>query len=542
MKKSLIVSAALVAALALVSCSKESADSIALPEGKIVSFTLDVPGERDIADMDSEDVKISFGNLDIVNNKIPVYWNSGDAFRLFTCLSEDKYQITFDGEPSKATNIAITPNDVTDCGNFTTTADKVKIATFSGVIPSDAQSTTEGMAIFPAGAYKEGSARIAAAKNSGLVKGYIGCTTQIPAEQDGTGIKYLIATSRLKGGAFSKFAFSTNMVKISIPEDLGVDKVVLSAPTDYAKALGGSQISLYYYFGNSGYTLSNTSGQTWSITVSRDGEVLSGDVYFVTRSMDADVYLTLTFFKGPKISKQMRAKSKKLEGGKMVDYGTVTPVFPEQTVIEFDREALRTAKQQFVPKNDANEVFPYTAKSESITLPGASKATSFYHLSNVAGGSSSSFTELNYQWYNEEHTYTCGGYDWVFGSTKEFTSLTNVTEIGADANKGMYYYTSNGGYYLRMDQGAYLKTPVITGKKLVGISISIANSSNSLWWRLSKTAAAAADDRLLNDNDIKMNKDSGLLYFYLDGTEKDTSYYFISNGGLQPVKIILYYQ
>lgn len=535
MKKLFAFSAAFAAVFALTSCSKElntADDTIALPEGKIVSFTLDVPGE-------GEEAKISFGEK--LGTSIPVLWNAGDAFRLFTCLPESEYACS--GSTISFVNpekYSFAPTSVTDCGSFTTSDNAVSKATFVGSIPDDAQSSKEGFAIFPASAPEVKTGHMSSSGGKGL----IGFNTKIPAEQDGSGIKYLLATSRLRDGKFQKFTFATALIKINVPSGFGIDKVSLSIPTTAAKPLGGDDVHLYYYFNkdltkNESMSLSITSNKIYSINLSRGGEELSGDLYFAVRNNDAGLKMTLTFYKGASASKPMTASLKgSLAGGKMLDYGQITPVFPDQTVIEFDREALKKAKQQFVPKNptDANEVFPYTAKSESIS------GTSFYHLSNVAGGSSSSFTELNYQWYNEEHTYTCGGYDWVFGSTKEFPSLTNVTEIEEDANKGMYYYTSNGGYYLRMDQGAYLKTPVISGKRLVGIGISIVNSKNSLWWRLSKTAAAETADRLLNDNDIKMNKDSGLLYFNLANTENDKSYYLISNGGLQPSVFKLYYQ
>ena len=146
MKKLFVFSVALTAILSLSSCNKETVDSAtALPEGKVVSFTLDVPGEQNEAE---EDVKLSFGEK--ADDKIHMTWNAGDAFALITRLADTEY--TYNSGDKKVEPSAT----VADCGPFTTTQDGVSTATFTGTIP-DGAPDQNGMAIFPASAYAAGT-------------------------------------------------------------------------------------------------------------------------------------------------------------------------------------------------------------------------------------------------------------------------------------------------------------------------------------------------------------------------------------------------
>lgn len=509
MKKLFVFSVALTAILSLSSCNKETVDSAtALPEGKVVSFTLDVPGEQNEAE---EDVKLSFGEK--VGDKIHMTWNAGDAFALITRLPDDKYTYNADKkqvEPSAT---------VADCGPFTTTQDGVSTATFTGTIP-DGAPDQNGIAIFPASAYAAGTGHIQYSSNF-----LIGFNTALPSEQDGTGVKYLVATAKLKNGNLGKFTFPFGMVKINVPAGLGITKISLSEPVGTTKPLCANKVHLYYYFDKSGCSLATTGDKVYSINVSNGGEELSGDIYFVTRNLDASVTLTLSFFKGAQMSKPMKATSKALSGGQMIDYGTVTPVFPEQTVITYDRGVETKANRGFIPTGE-EEKFPYVMPSSTATP---------YTLSIKSDSS-----EMDYTWYNSEHTYTLGGYEWTFGSTKTFDAGYDVT--GGDGNKGMFFYTGKTNCNLRIESdGAYVKLPVVPGKKLVAISVSIANSKSAVWWKLAKDNAAA--NCLNGAGSVSMNSESGLVTVHLTDTEEDTPYYFVSTGGAtQPVKLILYYQ
>lgn len=505
MKKLFVFSVALTAILSLSSCNKETVDSAtALPEGKVVSFTLDVPGEQNEAE---EDVKLSFGEK--VGNKIHMTWNAGDAFALITRLPDDEY--TYNGDKKQVEPSAT----VADCGPFTTTQDGVSTATFTGTIP-DGAPDQNGMAIFPASAYAAGTGHIQYSSNF-----LIGFNTALPSEQDGTGVKYLVATAKLKNGNLGKFTFPFGMVKINVPAGLGITKISLSEPAGTTKPLCANKVHLYYYFDKSGCSLATTADKVYSINVSNGGEELSGDIYFVTRNLDAGVTLTLSFFNGAQMSKPMKATSKALSGGQMIDYGTVTPVFPEQTVITYDRGVETKANRGFIPTGE-EEKFPYAASSESP-----------YQIS-IKSNKEDVITDFT--WYNTEHTYTLGGYEWTFGSTMGFEAGYVLA-----SNDGMYFYTGATNCNLRMQPKTYIKLPVVNGKKLVAISVSIANSKSAVWWKLAKDNAAA--NCLNGAGSVSMNSESGLVTVNLTDTEDDTPYYFVSTGGAtQPVKLILYYQ
>lgn len=505
MKKLFVFSVALTAILSLSSCNKETVDSAtALPEGKVVSFTLDVPGEQNEAE---EDVKLSFGEK--VGDKIHMTWNAGDAFALITRLPDGEY--TYNGDKKQVEPSAT----VADCGPFTTTQDGVSTATFSGTIP-DGAPDQNGMAIFPASAYAAGTGHIQYSSNF-----LIGFNTALPSEQDGTGVKYLVATAKLKNGNLGKFTFPFGMVKINVPAGLGITKISLSEPVGTTKPLCANKVHLYYYFDKSGCSLATTADKVYSINVSNGGEELSGDIYFVTRNLDAGVTLTLSFFKGAQLSKPMKATSKALSGGQMIDYGTVTPVFPEQTVITYDRGVETKANRGFIPTGE-EEKFPYAASSESP-----------YQIS-IKSNKEDVITDFT--WYNTEHTYTLGGYEWTFGSTMGFEAGYVLA-----SNDGMYFYTGATNCNLRMQPKTYIKLPVVNGKKLVAISVSIANGKSVVWWKLAKDNAAA--NCLNGAGSVSMNSESGLVTVNLTDTEDDTPYYFVSTGGAtQPVKLILYYQ
>lgn len=530
MKKLFAFSAAFAAVFALASCSKElntADDTIALPEGTVTEFTLDVPGSGE------EEAKISFGAM--ADNKIPVLWNSGDAFRLFTCLAESEYSVSGNtisfADPTK---YLFDPKTVTDCGSFTTIDDGASSATFTGLIPGDAQSSTEGFAIFPADAPEVATGHMGASSGKGL----IGFNTTISAQQDGSGINHLIATSRLRKGKFQKFTFATSLIKINIPAGHGIDKVTLSIPTTSAKPLGGNNVHLYYYFNNDpstneSMTLSITEKKNYAINVSQGGAELSGDIYFAVRNNDAGVNMTLTFFKGTLKSKPMTAALKEsLPFGKMLDYGTITPVFPtssEQTVITYDRDGEESVKK-FIPVNEGeSESFPFTY---SAAKP--------YHISTDINRLAENPPELqSYLWYNTEHTYTLGGYEWTFGSNQVIKN-----ESFPENNTGMYFYYAKNNYSLRLETKSYIKLPVVEGKKLVAIRISITNGADAVWWKLATKKTAANDGECLaGANNLPMSKTSGLVTVNLTDTQVGTPYYFVStNGSLMPEKLILYYQ
>jgi len=136
-QKIILCSIAIVAFLS--ACNKESVQEFKA-EGKTLTLEVGVP----TAPEDSTKVYI---NLD-AKKKTDVLWTSGDAFRLCTCLPESEY--SYDKK-------VLPDNIVTDCGNFTTTQDNVKKASFTGTIPAGAKSETDGIALFPANAFISGS-------------------------------------------------------------------------------------------------------------------------------------------------------------------------------------------------------------------------------------------------------------------------------------------------------------------------------------------------------------------------------------------------
>lgn len=262
MKKYLIFAASVAVMGLAVSCAKSEIETT-LSEPRTLTLGAEMP--------QLEQTKLSF--KDAAEKEL--YWNSGDAFRL----------ITQDAIPA-------TTKSYTDCGAFTTTDNNTKKASFSGTIPAGAAGDKNGLAVIP-------SDRYVSASFSGITGGgyYLTVQVNIPAEQDGTGLKYMQGIAKFKGGALQNFFWSSAMFRLIVPAGHDIKKITLSIPST-GKCLVCDQ-SLYFKE-DTGEVSTITTAQKgtlhYSVTIYNGGEELSGEQFITVRNGDKNVKYTLTFY------------------------------------------------------------------------------------------------------------------------------------------------------------------------------------------------------------------------------------------------------
>lgn len=298
MKKSLIFAASVAVMGLAVSCAKSE-----------IETTLSEPHSLTLsAEMTSlEQTKLSFKDAE----KKELYWNTGDALRL----------ITQDAIPA-------TKKSSTDCGYFTTSDNNTKTASFSGTIPAGAVGDKYGLAIFPADRYVTSAF-------SGITGGgyYMSVQVNIPAEQDGTGLKYMQGVAKLKDGKLGQLFWTSAMFRLVVPSGHDIRKITLSIPPDSGKCLVCDH---NLYFKNDDGTVSSiTTSQKgtllYSVTVSKGGEELSGEQFITVRNGDKNVEYTLTFYNSSDaVIKTFKFSSPSKAGvsyGKLYNLGDFTEKF-----------------------------------------------------------------------------------------------------------------------------------------------------------------------------------------------------------------------
>lgn len=225
--------------------------------------------------------------------------------------------------------IPATTKNYTDCGVLTTTGGKT--ATFTGTIPADAVSTKYGLALFPASAFVEfGYSSITG------VGYYSKMVANIPVEQDGTGLRYMIGVYKFKDGALSNFTWATTMTKITVPGGKGIYKVKFSQQEKPAAAFSG-EVNIYFKEDDGTKASATTSQGTnkgYDVTVG-NGSELSGEIFFTTRGLTSGEYFILEFFDnaGNLITlKDGKTKLKKtasgsVGNGRIINFGDVSSFF-----------------------------------------------------------------------------------------------------------------------------------------------------------------------------------------------------------------------
>ncbi len=269
MKKMIIVLLGAAAALAVVSCEKKNIEAPAA--GTPIEFELGAPDIEGLegTKMTNKDSELNFK------------WEPGDALQIFS----------YDWANSILTN----------WGLFTTEKGGAW-ARFSGLIPAGYTAATHGgkfTVVFQQG-------KSFSLDRTGTTDRY-DLKFNIPAEQDGTGIKYcLFGTATTTWPSFDPDtkSFTGMMLRcytsLSVINVTGPDIRTIKITVDHAKnhnfalASTGDKLDLTYNCSNNG--LSGGTGKT--ITINDNDKVLSGNIFFASRQTNGNAtngYTILTF-------------------------------------------------------------------------------------------------------------------------------------------------------------------------------------------------------------------------------------------------------
>lgn len=480
MKKSIFFTLCIISAAA---CTKEQING---PE-TTGEFTIEAQAPS------FEITKISLGTL--ASSKMSINWSPGDKFALFLLPpeNEDIY--------AKATGKTdLVSTACTYAGEFTTTSSS-QTGKFTGTIPKDNVGTTCGVAFFPADIVPE-SKRNSSDKfsfSSNAIRFNIGAHI-IPAEQDGTGIKYLYAAARFKNSTLGPFIYYTSMLHFNIPEAAQVTKIV--ATTDASTGLAGAGTSGGF---NTAWNLTKEniiSGNTLDKTVTvTNGGILSGDVYIVTRGVTKGNYLQFEFTYGEgKTKTYKQTLTTDLGQGYYVDYGTV---FPGSTKIVY-----KAKDAKYKPTSTTYE-FPYCSASK-------------YYGFGVDGGTAANLAAAE---------KAAGEIEWTIDGNKWTTYTTSSTKP--------YFFTTDSSMTMQIGLGGVLGFPVISGKKLVRVDLAVNNAE--AYKKSVKITSDKEGNNVVTGGDAQDVWASHSVTYELSGTSVDTRYYLKGSDNVQPLNITLYY-
>lgn len=481
MKKSIFFALCIISAAA---CTKEQING---PE-TTGEFTIEAQAPS------FEVTKISLGDLS--DKKIPISWTPGDKFALFLLPpeNEDIY--------AKATGKTdLVSTACTYAGEFTTTSSS-QTGKFTGFIPKDNVGTTSGVAFFPADIVPE-SKRNSSDKfsfSSDAIRFNIGAHI-IPAEQDGTGIKYLYAAARFKDGELGPFLYYPSLLHFYIPEEAQVTKIVTT--TDSSTGLAGPGTSGGY---NTAWNLTKDniiSGNYLDKTVTvSNGGILSGDVYVVIRSVNKPSYLQFEFtYDGGKTKTYKQTLTDNLGQGYYVDYGTV---FPGSTKIVY-----KAKDAKYKPTSTTYE-FPYCSNSK-------------YYGFGVTDGTAAGLAAAE---------KTAGEIEWTIDGNKWTTYTTSSTKP--------YFFTTDSSMLMQIGSGGVLGFPVLSGKKLVRVVLGVSNSEANK--KSVKITSDKEGKTVVTGGELQDVWSSHTVTYDLSGTSTDTRYYLKSDtNNIQPLNVTLYY-
>jgi hypothetical protein len=277
MKKTMILLSAAVAALAAFSCAK---DNSVKPTAKSNTITFQV-GFPEIEFEEDDLSKVSFNSDPNVKPR-KFKWDAGDKMNIFS--------YNYD-------------NDITTpWGDFVTASGGVW-AYFSGELPDSYAAATHGDKFFIAAQQNPVGFDFIRTGTSGRYD----LKFNIPAVQDGTGLKYALFaqanTSAIEFDAettaFSHLSIRcySGLIRLNIVGgDVRSFKVTLDQMKNhsYCLASAGEKKDISHNCTNNGLS----GGGSKSITVTRNGELLSGDIFIVSRQTNANAsngYAVLTF-------------------------------------------------------------------------------------------------------------------------------------------------------------------------------------------------------------------------------------------------------
>ena len=266
--------------LAACACSKEMPEQV-LPKGTPIIVNVGFPEE--FAEADAPETRISF------NGTYRKYkFDAGDSFRVFSYTGGTVF---------------------TDWGNFTTDAGGAW-ARFHGYVPENYNAEANGGTLMAL--YHPNDDNIAATWNAGNSR--YEYKFNIPALQDGSGLKYCFFATPASGASAPVFTPGSETAsgnpKLSIQfrcyvslNKLNIvcgDVRTIIITLSYAKGANynlvssGDKKDIVYNCSNNGLS----GGGAKTLTINNNDEVLSGDVFFVTRQTTGNAnngYAILTF-------------------------------------------------------------------------------------------------------------------------------------------------------------------------------------------------------------------------------------------------------
>ena len=263
--------------LTVFSCTKQNADSLN-NEVKGTRITLSVEAPEV-----TEETKVTYGGTTTYNNSIRhMYrWEAGDKMGVYS--------------------LEQTKGDITNWGEFATDegADKNGKATFTGFVPA----TYVGSNFFALHTYSTVDYKLFW-NSTRYDFGF-----NIPAEQDGTGVKYSLFAAKpdydpstqtlsVPSSGSNQFFLRSALTVFEVPADADVREIKVTATgakTGAAQNLVSNGEALDVYMNSSSFALWGAGYPTVTIN---NGGVLSGKVWFASRQANGSAsigYIKLSF-------------------------------------------------------------------------------------------------------------------------------------------------------------------------------------------------------------------------------------------------------
>ncbi len=253
------------------SCSKDN--SVAEQKGTPISIMVGAPS----IDTDS---KVSTNGTELKHK-----WDAGDKITIF----------------SYTRNATAAESIITNWGPFTTTNGGA-YARFSGVIPAGFSTATHGER-FIAFSQEGADFDMTWASASKCEVAF-----NIPAQQDGTGLKYCLFTTAAENGTQASFDGTDSFTGLYFKAATALNKINLTGgdvrtiritvkhaiKDNFGLVSNGTQKDLKYNVATAGLS----GGPVKTIVINNNDSVLSGDIYFVSRQTNGNAtngYVTLTF-------------------------------------------------------------------------------------------------------------------------------------------------------------------------------------------------------------------------------------------------------